>query len=481
MAVTRRQKAREGRREEEAKAIDGDEDAMLAARSMPARPRRKKGGTLGGNILRSIRARVTGGRYEKDGVPRYLIFNQYVLSGYRVNFTVKDSLMSLFTLHNESINIWTHAFGFVLFFALLIALCYSPPIMEVNQGSRNGTSADHRPPEALDPPASSSLVQASKDAAALYTESILLLNMARKQLGKALHLEEARDHLRKILTDVESTVFKKDKKHSFQLRGKFRETLKYLQKELKRRNVGKNLHVEEVKGKLLDLETHLRATISKNFKVEYWPAFLYLLGAMFCMLSSSMAHTFSICSPLANKWWWRIDYVGIAVMIAGSFCPVVYYTFLNEVMWRNFYLAVILGLGGLVAGVSLLDRFQEDNYRVFRALLFVAFGLFAVFPIVHATLLHWNDELSLGPLYKIFGYEVSMGAMYLGGALVYATQFPECMFPGKFDIFFNSHQVFHVAIVFAAYTHYLAVMEAIEWRYGAQGAQLLSDVNFSSA
>ncbi len=66
---------------------------------------------------------------------------------------------------------------------------------------------------------------------------------------------------------------------------------------------------------------------------------------------------------------------------------------------------------------------------------------------------------------NIVVYELVMGFFYLGGAFVYAIQFPECRFPGKFDLFFNSHQVFHVCIVLAAYAHYLAVREAMSWRY----------------
>ena len=83
-------------------------------------------------------------------------------------------------------------------------------------------------------------------------------------------------------------------------------------------------------------------------------------------------------------WWWRIDYVGIAVMISTSFCPVVYYVFLNEVVWRNFYLVLILALGSLVATVSLMERFQRDDYRFYRAFLFIAFGMFSIIPLIHA-------------------------------------------------------------------------------------------------
>ncbi len=100
-----------------------------------------------------------------------------------------------------------------------------------------------------------------------------------------------------------------------------------------------------------------------------------------------MAHTFSIISPKANKWWWRVDYVGIAVMITTSFFPVIYYVFLNDLAWRNFYLTTITALGSLVAAVSLLEVFQSDNYRKFRASFFVAFAMVAIVPLLHAMIL----------------------------------------------------------------------------------------------
>ena len=442
-----------------ATAIDADEDAVSTARGAPVRPRGRHGkarGGVTGSFLSKIRSRVRG-RGDGKGVPEYLVFNQHIMSGYRVNFTVKDSLYSLFALHNESINIWTHVFGFVLFLGLMVALCCAPPIqttlgnLEVRVGE-NSTSWGGK-----------------GDANDVYREPIIVLQRARDTLGKALHVGEVRAHLKKVLADLEPHIFRDNKAQLPSLPDKFSQIVTYLRTELKRRKVGKALHIEEVKGKLLELETQLMSVLAASFKVEYWPMYIYLMGAMFCMGSSSLAHTFSICSPKANKWWWRIDYVGIAVMIATSFCPMVYYVFLNHVVWRTFYLACILVFGSLVACVSLLERFQEDSYRYFRAYLFIAFGMFSVFPLLHALGLHWNDPKSEsgGSFNSVIGYELLMGVEYLGGTLVYATQFPECMFPGKFDLFFSSHQFFHVMIVFAAYTHYLAVVKAIEWRYGS--------------
>lgn len=50
--------------------------------------------------------------------------------------------------------------------------------------------------------------------------------------------------------------------------------------------------------------------------------------------------------------------------------------------------------------------------------------------------------------------DLLMGAIYLFGAAVYATRIPEKWYPGRFDMFMSSHQIFHVAVVLGAYAHY---------------------------
>ena len=47
-----------------------------------------------------------------------------------------------------------------------------------------------------------------------------------------------------------------------------------------------------------------------------------------------------------------------------------------------------------------------------------------------------------------------MGALYITGALLYALRIPERFFPGKCDVWFHSHQLFHVLVIAAAVVHY---------------------------
>lgn len=49
--------------------------------------------------------------------------NKYILSGYRINHrTYSDAIWSLFTVHNESVNVWSHFLGAKLFIAIIIYL-----------------------------------------------------------------------------------------------------------------------------------------------------------------------------------------------------------------------------------------------------------------------------------------------------------------------------------------------------------------------
>jgi hypothetical protein len=59
----------------------------------------------------------------KDEVEAEDVFNEHLLSGYRINYmTWKQIICSLFEWHNETLNIWTHLIGFLSFTILLLVL-----------------------------------------------------------------------------------------------------------------------------------------------------------------------------------------------------------------------------------------------------------------------------------------------------------------------------------------------------------------------
>ena len=52
-------------------------------------------------------------------LPDYLRDNEYILSHYRANYGIVQSLWSLFFLHNETGNIWSHLIGRILILVLV--------------------------------------------------------------------------------------------------------------------------------------------------------------------------------------------------------------------------------------------------------------------------------------------------------------------------------------------------------------------------
>ena len=64
-----------------------------------------------------------------------------------------------------------------------------------------------------------------------------------------------------------------------------------------------------------------------------------------------------------------------------------------------------------------------------------------------------------------------MGGLYLTGAFLYAARIPERWLPGKCDIWFQSHQLFHVLVVAAAFVHYHGISEMAMRRLKDLGPQ----------
>jgi adiponectin receptor len=195
-------------------------------------------------------------------------------------------------------------------------------------------------------------------------------------------------------------------------------------------------------------------------QISRWPFFAFLGGAMFCLLASSTCHLLSCHSRRLAYVMLRLDYAGIAALIATSFYPPVYYSFMCHPFFCNLYLSCITILGVATIAFSLLPVFQNPEFRVIRACLFFGMGASGVIPVFHKLILFWDQPEALHTTW----YEILMGLFYGIGALVYATRVPERWMPGKFDIAGHSHQLFHVLVVAGAYTHYNAGLLYLQWR-----------------
>jgi adiponectin receptor len=182
----------------------------------------------------------------------------------------------------------------------------------------------------------------------------------------------------------------------------------------------------------------------------------YLIGVIVCLALSSAYHTLSCHSDRVGQLFCRLDYCGISLLIAGSFMPCIYYGFYCDYLLTK--LAYTLLVGGLCAAtmlVSLCDRFSRPELRYVRVGVFFAFGVSGVLPGLHWLLA--QQWLSVANLRFSLICIACMAVLYITGAALYAVRFPECFFPGKFDVWFHSHQLFHVFVIAAAIVHYQGI------------------------
>jgi len=274
--------------------------------------------------------------------------------------------------------------------------------------------------------------------------------------------------------------------------------------------------------------------------------------------------------------WNRLDYVGIVVLISGTFVPAVHYGFFCDAHLRNRYIALIYTFAAATTATVVSPHARTPEYRRFRTWIFIAMGCSAVLPVGHAILRYGvrqtttslrfasgaakeadflssttgrgrvDGDLALlagtrrGPLHHrccavspFALYAIVRTAKRMAGTLdrshcaalasgwrpsqalgaratlpdtpcvyrsnanpalkershclrsidqtdapllslsarSYTERCPERFSPGSFDFVLSSHQIFHILILLAAWSHWTAIAEAHRFWHGTLGGQ----------
>lgn len=196
--------------------------------------------------------------------------------------------------------------------------------------------------------------------------------------------------------------------------------------------------------------------------------YIFLFAAVACMGMSAVFHLVCNHSAEVKVAYNTCDYLGIIIMIVGSCVPMFCYMFYCRPILRLGYLSLMIVLGSVTACMTISPKFGRPEWRPIRATVFVALGLSSAIPAIHASMLFgWEHTMGAAQL----PYMVMMGATYIAGAAIYGFRVPERWWPGKFDYWLHSHQVFHVFVVVAATLHYVGMARALRWTYtmGQQG------------
>ena len=189
--------------------------------------------------------------------------------------------------------------------------------------------------------------------------------------------------------------------------------------------------------------------------------FCFFLAAMICLSCSALFHLLSNHSQTVYKIFSRLDYSGIAILITGSSIPAYYYGFYCSYTARCTHMTVTGILCVACVIVSLWEKFATPEYRPLRFATFVLFGVYGVIPGIHIGLSEGFEKQHVIDAGK--GLLV-MGSLYIVGAIFYVLRFPERFFPGKFNTWASSHQLFHICVVCAALVHYDTLLCMIKYR-----------------
>jgi hemolysin III len=160
------------------------------------------------------------------------------------------------------------------------------------------------------------------------------------------------------------------------------------------------------------------------------------LAAMFG--TSALYHRFPWRSAVRRLWARRLDHSMIFVFIAGTYTPFALLAFDGTTRW----LLLLTAWLGAALGLA-LELIWIDSPRWLSAVAYLAVG--------------WVGVLAVPQLFSGVGVPGSVlvivgGGLYTLGALVYAVRWPN-----PFPRTLGFHEIFHLLVVAAAVTQFVAV------------------------
>lgn len=197
----------------------------------------------------------------------------------------------------------------------------------------------------------------------------------------------------------------------------------------------------------------------KTVDADHYAFFVFALSCVTCL---GLSATFHLCKSHSRRIFAfgnKLDYLGICVLIGGSMVAILHFCLDDHQQLRMLFTLLTLAFGIGCACVSLIDKFRTPPWRKFRARMFVSYGLTGLLPILTSFYFFGYEETWARSGLKYMLWEAFF---YIFGAALYGTLFPERFFPGKFDIWGHSHQLFHIMVLFGAVAHLKALLFAYE-------------------
>ena len=416
----------------------------------------------------------------------WMVDNEYLFTGYRKNFNnLRRILKSIIIKHNELMNIWTHLIGTIIFIGIFIYLASNRSSgkfqtnsvkdhfkkMYTATGTMVGKFKQDLNPLMSNMGETLSIINIANinDYLQNSKSRFVLLKEKYKQnyfdfKGKLEEKEiafihSAGKHLDNCLTTLDDLNHQIQRKYSKMISNNS-ETDEETLEDLSEDNSG--LLEDTINGMLAAFEKLIpkETSINKLFQefetyLEIYPFFIFLASAIFCLLSSTIYHWFHSISKTICKFLHRVDMAGISIINFGSAFTVFFYYFYCMPYFQVIYsvISFILCFGVFI--ISIGNTIHKPEYFTWKSYMFGALGLYNIIPLGHLLILTFmsNDSNDYMPFNSAFLWFFIEAALYLVGLAIYTLRFPEKYYPNTFDIWFNSHTIWHIFVFLAALSH----------------------------
>ena len=389
---------------------------------------------------------------------KFIQDNEFIKNGYILNCnTYKKTFFSLFICHNETVNIWSHLLGALIFIFLIWYTKYyisnfkSQLINVKNEISLINKKLNYLNSFGLNNTSSKIFndINESINDMKNNLDGFYFKNLYENSVNQ---LSLVNNNTHNIISN-NHTNFNSTFKNNFI---SFKKDLIYLKEDVIDLIQLDEKHKKELEEKL-NLGNRPKKYLGK------WPLFIIILSAILCFSFSACFHSIGTMSATHHNILNRFDYGGISLLISGSCYPPYYYFFYFSTKIKNFYLTEITIFGIGTFFYSLTDDFNKPKRRTLRGLIFLIFGLCTGIPILHMAF--FGDKIKgYSPGLKLINWYFG-GISYVVGALLYILRYPEKKYPGKFDYIGASHQLFHILVFFGALFHYFGSIDAYNYRF----------------
>lgn len=181
---------------------------------------------------------------------------------------------------------------------------------------------------------------------------------------------------------------------------------------------------------------------------------IYMTTATLCFTLSTVMHTIYPKSKRVCCNSCTLDYIGITLLISGSYSPFAYYLFYCDHDLERLYIILINTIALINIAISFLSFMYKSKYFRFKALVYIVYVAFIGVPILNKFIRDdyvFHREI----IYDIKYYFISL-ISYVVAIIFYLTRFPESIFNMRY-IF--SHGIFHIWVVIGAVCILFSIFE----------------------